>query len=123
MNIKAHSAEAWTALNSGLPVSIRLEHTGRNRANRSGYSHKFYIVGRGADGQCFVHWGRLGTRGSSQTVNKWEAYNRMGAKLDKGYLDASAAGSFRQRVEIIVGTLRRRDGTTVQTYRVRDGRG
>ena len=117
----AHSTEAFLALNSGLPVAIRLEHTGRNRKNASGYSHKFYIVGRDQHGQCFVRWGRIGTRGSSQAVSPTEALNRMGSKLDKGYRCASALGSFRRFVE--KGTLTRIDGSTAQTYRVRDGRG
>jgi len=48
-------------------------------------SRKFWeITGRGTS-TVTVRWGRIGSAGRSQCISYWEAMDRLGKKMDKGY--------------------------------------
>lgn len=66
---------------AGIFTSARIEAEYRD-PNKN--SHKFYRV-LCEDGQFYVHWGRVGTKGSSQKVSETEARKRWASKLSKGY--------------------------------------
>lgn len=107
-----------------------------------GSSRKFYAVTLHDDKRtATVHWGRIGTRGSFQTVSYSEGLKKVDEKLAKGYKRvgdwqnagvAGASGAIRQLgitardAEVLLRdaakVLRPKPGTKTKTVRTRSRR-
>ena len=76
---------ARQARREGAPWRIRIEHTGSNSDNKSGYSYKYWECSGVGYGTVKVQWGRINT--IQGTLHKPFAYveDNLPKKLRKGY--------------------------------------
>lgn len=87
-------------MNEGQIFYERLEYLGRNDANQSRKSDKFYEVEVLWNGGHYIEvrrWGRYGTKGQTKEIRHWTEYlaidsamKQLGKKREKGYTDAVA---------------------------------
>lgn len=70
----------------GRPWSIRLEYTGSNYDNKSGWSSKFWFAtGRGLHEPVEIGWGKNGNKPQTQVTDFPTVEDRVSKKLAKGY--------------------------------------
>jgi hypothetical protein len=77
--------DAYTARCAGQPWQIRIEFVGRNSANASGHSAKFWSASGQGKGPVQIKWGKIG--GASSNLDKDWAYvaDKLPKKLAEGY--------------------------------------
>jgi len=76
----------------GRPWSLRLEYTGSNSSNNSGWSDKFWFAtGRGINEPVEIGWGRNGNKPQIRLTDFPTVEDRVSSKLGNGYsyVDAS----------------------------------
>lgn len=84
-------SDARDRAHRGAPWSIRLEFTGGNFNNKSGWSSKYWFAtGRGASEPVEIGWGRNGNKAQTQITKFSTVEDRVSKKLAKGY-DYTAA--------------------------------